>query len=85
MEQPALELLAALGWEILSGFAEPAELGRPSKADVVLEARLRDAVLRLNNGFDSGAVDAAVAAFMEDRSSLDPVRAIIALMCSRVR
>ena len=46
VEQPALELLAELGWEVLSGFDEPAELGRSSKADVVLEARLRDAVQR---------------------------------------
>lgn len=75
VEQPALELLAGLGWETLSGFDEPPELGRASKADVVLEARLRDAVQRLNLGLDSVAVDAAVAVFMEDRSSLDPVRA----------
>ena len=75
VEQPALELLAALGWEVLSGFAEPTELGRSSKADVVLEARLRDTVQHLNVGLDSGAVDAAVASFVEDRSSLDPVRA----------
>ena len=53
MEQPALELLAALGWEVLSGFDEPTELGRPSKADVVLGARLRDAVVRLNLGLDA--------------------------------
>ena len=75
VEQPALQLLAELGWETLSGFDEPPELGRASKADVVLEARLRDAVQQLNVGLDAGAVDAAVAAFMEDRSSLDPVRA----------
>ena len=75
VEQPALELLAVLGWEVLSGFAEPAELGRSNKADAILESRLRDAVLRLNLGLDAGAVDAAVAAFVEDRSSLDPVRA----------
>ncbi len=75
VERPALELLASLGWEVLSGFDEPAELGRSSKVDVVLEARLRDAVQRLNLGLDSGAVDAAVTAFVEDRSSLDPVRA----------
>lgn len=75
VEQPALELLAALGWDVLSGFDEPAELGRSSKADVVLEARLRDAVQRLNLGLDHAAVDQAVTAFTEDRSSLDPVRA----------
>ncbi len=75
VEQPALELLAELGWGVLSGFDEPAELGRSSKADVVLEARLRDAVQRLNLGLDPGAVDASVASIMEDRSSLDPVRA----------
>lgn len=75
VERPALDLLAALGWEILSGFDEPGELGRSTKVDVVLEARLRDAVQRLNHGVDAGAIDGAVAAFVAGRSVLDPVRA----------
>lgn len=75
MEQPALALLAELGWTVLSGYDEPASLGRSSKVEVVLETRLRDAVLRLNPMLDQGALDAAVAAFVGDRSSLDPVRA----------
>jgi type I restriction enzyme R subunit len=75
VEKPSIELLAQLGWEVLSGFDEPAELRRSSKADAVLEGRLRDAVVRLNSGLDTGAADAAVAAFVEDRASLDPVRA----------
>lgn len=75
VEQPALQLLNKLGWTILSGFDEPAELGRPGKADPVLTARLREAIQRLNPGLDNGAIDAALDAFTQDRSSMDPVRA----------
>ena len=70
-----MELLVELGWQVLSGFGEPAGLGRSSRADVVLEAKLRHAVERLNPGIDSGSVDAAVGELTQDRSSIDPVRA----------
>jgi len=75
VEQPAMELLAELGWETLNAHGDPDELGRQSRAEVVLEERLRLAVRHLNPGLDDGALDAAVAEFVEDRSSLDPVRA----------
>ena len=75
VERPAMELLSELGWKTLDARSEPRELGRQSRAEVVLGARLLDAVRILNVGIDDGAVEAAVAALIEDRLTLDPVRA----------
>ena len=39
VEEPALELLADLGWQVLSGSKSRRSWGDRGKADVVLEAR----------------------------------------------
>ncbi|MEZ5376965.1 MAG: HsdR family type I site-specific deoxyribonuclease [Acidimicrobiales bacterium] len=75
VEQPALRLLAELGWEVLSGLNDPDELGRSSQSEPVLRARLQTAIQRLNPGLDAAAIDSAIETLINDRSSLDPVRA----------
>ena len=52
VEQPAIALLAELGWETYNAYREfdhgASPLGRETKAEVILKARLRPALLRLN-------------------------------------
>ncbi|MFZ6005154.1 MAG: HsdR family type I site-specific deoxyribonuclease [Actinomycetota bacterium] len=79
VEQPALELLEELGWEVVNAFSEtlgPAgTLGRDSIHDVVLVHRLRDAVRFLNPGVPEHVREEAIAAICRDRSLMDRVRA----------
>lgn len=86
VEQPAIELFAELGWEILSaneepvGSAEPSpqpspkgrgsSLGRETRSEVVLVPRLRAALGRLNLVLPGEAVEAAVAELTRDRSAM---------------
>jgi len=52
VEQPAIALLAELGWETFNAYSEfdsgASPLGRETKAEVVLKTRLRDVLLRIN-------------------------------------
>ena len=52
VEQPAIQLFAALGWETVSAmeeiFGASGTLGRETKGEVVLVSRLRAALERLN-------------------------------------
>ena len=79
VEQPALRLLAQLGWEVASGFDEvlgPAgTLGRDSQSEPVLGHRLREALRDLNPGLSDGALSAAVEQLLQDRSAMDRTRA----------
>ncbi|MCY4163613.1 MAG: type I restriction endonuclease subunit R [bacterium] len=79
VEQPALRLLAELGWETADGFDEalgPAgTLGRDSQSEPVLSYRLADALRALNPGVPQSALDEAAEQLMEDRSAMDRVRA----------
>ena len=79
VEQPALRLLADLGWEVADGFEErlgtDGTLGRDSQAEVVLVHRLQEAVARLNPGVPEAALGKAVDALVESRSTMDPTRA----------
>ena len=79
VEQPALQLLAQLGWDIVSGFDEtlgPAgTLGRDSQSEPVLAHRLRDALRDLNPGLDDSALGEAIDQLVRDRSAIDRVRA----------
>ncbi|WP_420619807.1 type I restriction endonuclease subunit R [Candidatus Poriferisocius sp.] len=79
VEQPALRLLAELGWEVAEGFDEtlgPAgTLGRDSQSEAVLGHRLRDALRSLNPRMPESALDEAVEQLVEDRSAMAPVRA----------
>ena len=79
VEQPALRLLAQLGWEVVSGFDEdlgPAgTLGRDSQSEPVLGHRLRVALRSLNHGLPESALEDALEQLVEDRSAMDRVRA----------
>ena len=79
VEQPALRLLAELGWEVASGFDEvlgsAGTLGRDSQSEPVLGHRLRDALRSLNPGLSQSALDGAAEQLLQDRSAVDPVRA----------
>ena len=79
VEQPALELLAQLGWEIVSGFDEtlgPAgTLGRDSQSEPVLGHRLRDALRVLNPGLPESALGDAIEQLAQGRSAMDGARA----------
>ena len=79
VEQPALRLLADLGWEVASGFDESlgpsGTLGRDSQAEVVLVHRLRDALRSFNPGVPDAAIETAIERLTENRSAMDRVRA----------
>ena len=79
VEQPALRLLAELGWEVVEGFEETlgsaGTLGRDSQSEAVLGHRLGDALRSLNPGLPQSALDEAVEQLVEDRSAMAPVRA----------
>ena len=76
LEAAALALLEQLGWETVDALNEkPGQIGRQDRSEPVLKERVADAVRRLNTGLDDGAVEAAVDSLIEDRSSMDAVRA----------
>ena len=79
VEQPALRLLAQLGWEIVSGFDETlgptGTLRRDSQSEPVLIHRLRDALRGLNPALDDSALGEAIGQLVQDRSAMDRVRA----------
>src|SRR5688572_30741342 len=79
VEQPALRLLADLGWEVASGFKETlgpdGTLGRDSQADAALIHRLRPALRSINLGAPDDAIESAIERLTENRSAMDPVRA----------
>lgn len=74
VEQPAIELLRELGWEYFSAYTEfdhgPSPLERETKADVVLPARLRPALLRLNPNVSPEAIDQAIEELTRGRSRM---------------
>lgn len=79
VEQPAIQLFAELGWETLSAsdevMGESGTLGRETKSEVVLAARLRNVLTRLNQSLPSEAINAAVAELSRDRSAMLPTAA----------
>jgi type I restriction enzyme R subunit len=79
VEEPALELLAELGWEVVNAWGEtlgPAgTLGRDSMHEVVLVHRLRDAIRLLNPEVPELVREEALAAVIKDRLVMDRVRA----------
>ncbi|MBI5710280.1 MAG: type I restriction endonuclease subunit R [Candidatus Eisenbacteria bacterium] len=74
VEQPAIQLFSALGWETISALEEilgPAgTLGRETRAEVVLEPRLRAALGRLNPDLPPEAITLAVDELARDRSAM---------------
>ncbi len=79
VERPALDLLAELGWTVVSAWSETfgsaGTLGRDSMREVVLIHRLRDALSLLNPGVPEPAREEALEAISKDRSVMDRVRA----------
>ena len=79
VEQPAIELLAELGWEHRNLFAESfgaqGSEGRESEHQVILTRRLLAALRRLNPGLPEDAYAQAVDQLAQDRSKQIAVNA----------
>ncbi len=80
VEQPAIKLFMAMGWETINGFHEfdqagGSPFGRETKSEVVLEAQLRLALERLNPDLPSDAFDQAIEELIRDRSAMAPAQA----------
>jgi type I site-specific restriction-modification system R (restriction) subunit len=80
VEQPALALLAELGWQTACGLEETfapegGSLGRRDRREVVLLPRLRSALERLNPGQPPEAISAAIEELSRNRSAMGLVAA----------
>ena len=92
IERPAIALLNEMGWETVSTFEEfdhgPSALGRETRAEVVLTARLRPALQLLNPEASPEAISQTVAELTRDRSRMSLVaanREIYSLLKNGVR
>jgi type I restriction enzyme R subunit len=79
VEQPAIGLLAELGWQTVSAMEETfgagGTLGRETKGEVVLVGRLRAALVRLNPGIPAEAIQVGIDELVRDRSAMSLVAA----------
>jgi type I restriction enzyme R subunit len=79
VEEPALELLTELGWDVVNAwsevFGEAGTLGRDSMHEVVLVHRLREAIRLLNPNDPEFIREEALQAVAKDRSTMDPTQA----------
>ncbi len=79
LEANTIGLFEELGWEVADcyreGFGPNSMLGRDTSEQVVLERRLRAALLKLNPDITPLAVDQGVEELSKDRSVLSPARA----------
>ena len=83
VKQPALDLLRELGWDTVDAYGEfgraggdgRSALGRETESEVVLVARLRPALERLNPGAGEVAVEQAIEELTRDRSRMSPAAA----------
>ena len=79
VEQPAIEVFGELGWQTLDCYDETyganGTLGREHRGEVVLVARLRAALERLNSGLPSQALHLAIEDLVRDRGAMGPVAA----------
>lgn len=81
VEQPAIALLAELGWQVAGPDAAADEardaglLGRESRIEVVMLSRLRSALERLNPSLPPEAIISAVDELCRDRSAMLPEQA----------
>ena len=77
VEQPALEVLEALGWATVSAadevFGSAGTLGRETTGEAVLLPRLEPALRRLNPALPTEAIDASLEVLTRDRSALSLV------------
>ncbi|MEQ1574478.1 MAG: type I restriction endonuclease subunit R [Vicinamibacterales bacterium] len=79
VEQPAIQLLAALGWQTVLAVDEVTgphgTLGRETTAEVVLVPRLRAAIERLNPFAPPDAISAGIDMLTRNRAAMSPVAA----------
>ena len=80
IEQPAINLLERMGWETLNCYSEfdqggESPLGRQAKSEVVLTARLRPALQRLNPDATQDAITKAIEELTRSRALLNLVEA----------
>ena len=79
VEQPAIALLAEMGWETLDCYNEfdqgISPLGRENRGEVVLTGRLRAALERLNPDASSAAIDDAIEELTHSRATMSLVEA----------
>ena len=79
IEQPAIELLASMGWEACNAYSEfeqgQSPLGRENKAEVVLTARLRFILERFNPDVPPDAISQTIEELTRDRSRMSMVAA----------
>ena len=75
VEQPAIGLFAALGWQTVSAMEETfgagGTLGRETKGEVVLVDRLRAALTKLNPDLPADAIQSAIDELARDRSAMN--------------
>lgn len=74
VEEPAIALYGAMGWDTIKAmeetFGEEGTLGRETKGEVVLGARLRAALQKLNPTAPEQAVTSAIDELVRDRSAM---------------
>ena len=74
VEQPAIGLFAALGWQTVSAmeetFGDGGTLGRETRGEVVLVDRLRAALVKFNPTLPSEAINSAIDELTRDRSAM---------------
>ncbi len=79
VEQPTIDLFAALGYETANTFYEKlgknGTLGRETYNEVVLVPRLHAALQRLNPDLSHKAIELAIEELIRDRSALSPANA----------
>lgn len=79
IEQPAIQLFGSLGWDTVNLYNEWAHgastEGRESEKQVVLERRLRTALVRLNPDLPRDAIAKVIEEVTRDRSRMVPVNA----------
>ena len=79
VEQPAIALLAGMGWETMDCYNEfdqgSSPLGRENRGEVVLIRRLRTALQRLNPDASSEAIGAAIEELTRSRTTMSLVEA----------
>lgn len=79
VERPAIELFQRLGWSHINAYYEKfgpsGDLGRDSKAEVILGRSLRTALERLNPSIPAEGIDQAIVEITRNRSALHHTRA----------
>ncbi len=79
VEQPAIRLFAALGWQtaiaLEETFGSGGTLGRATRNEVVLLDRLRSVLTKLNGNLPAEAIQTAIDELTRDRSAMSLVAA----------